>query len=172
METTKNNLPSNVKQFFYKLSDYLDTKLLYYGSVQRSDYIPGKSDIDVVIFAENEDSIISKMQHFLHVNKKDFKKILWILDGNKVDGYKLQYKNPDEKIVAEFTIYNDQFKNAVLKEQMRRLELPFFISIILYIVKLCYYQLHLMSQKTYSSCKNFVLHKLRGEPDDIFFILK
>ena len=172
METTKNNLPSNVKHFFYKLSDYLDTKLLYYGSVQRADYIPGKSDIDVVIFAENEESIISKMQHFLHVNKKDFKKIVWILDGNKVEGYKIQYKNPDEKIVAEFTIYNDKFKNAVLKEQMHRLELPFFISIILYIVKLCYYQLHLMSKKTYDSCKNFVLHKLRGEQDDIFFILK
>ena len=50
METTKNDLPPNTKKFFYNLSEYLDTKLLYYGSVQRSDYVPGKSDIDVIIF--------------------------------------------------------------------------------------------------------------------------
>ena len=72
METTKNNLPPNVKKFFYNLSEYLDTKMLYFGSVQRSDYVPGKSDIDVDIFTDNENSIIGKMQHFLGVSKKDF----------------------------------------------------------------------------------------------------
>jgi len=66
METTKNDLPQDIKQFFYKLSDYLDTKLLYYGSVQRSDYVPGKSDIDVDIFTDNPDSLITKLQHFLN----------------------------------------------------------------------------------------------------------
>ena len=65
METTKNDLPVNVKKFFYNLSEYLDTKMLYFGSVQRSDYVPGKSDIDIDIFTDNENSIITKMQHFL-----------------------------------------------------------------------------------------------------------
>ena len=49
METTKHNLPDDVKQFFNGLSNYLNTQLLFYGSVQRSDYFPGKSDIDVDI---------------------------------------------------------------------------------------------------------------------------
>ena len=70
METTKNDLPPNTKKFFYNLSEYLDTKLLYYGSVQRSDYVPGKSDIDVVIFTDNEFSLMNKLQHYLHLNKK------------------------------------------------------------------------------------------------------
>ena len=73
METTKNDLPQKTKLFFYKLSDYLDTKMLYFGSVQRTDYVAGKSDIDVDIFTENEHSIMSKMQHFLGVSKKEFK---------------------------------------------------------------------------------------------------
>ena len=76
METTKNDLPSDTKKFFYNLSDYLDTKLLYYGSVQRSDYVPGKSDIDVDIFTDNADSLKSKLQHFLHLKKNSFKKDL------------------------------------------------------------------------------------------------
>ena len=68
METTKNKLPTNVKNFFYNLSEYLDTPFLYFGSVQRSDYVPGKSDIDVDVFTDNEYSLMAKMQHYLHVS--------------------------------------------------------------------------------------------------------
>ena len=50
METTKNDLPKKVKKFFYELSDYLDTKLLYYGSIQRSDYVPGGRAVHARIF--------------------------------------------------------------------------------------------------------------------------
>ena len=70
METTKNVLPENVKFFFNNLSDVLDTKLLFFGSVQRDDYFPGKSDIDVAIFTDNVKSTISKLQHYLHLNKE------------------------------------------------------------------------------------------------------
>ena len=73
METTKNALPDHIKLFFKELSDYLDTKILYFGSVQRGDYFPGTSDIDVDIFSDNENSIMVKMQHFLHVKKTKFK---------------------------------------------------------------------------------------------------
>ena len=74
METTRNALPSKLKHFLDKLKDYLDTPLYYYGSVQRKDYVAGQSDIDVAIFTDNENSIISKMCHFLHVKRKEFKK--------------------------------------------------------------------------------------------------
>ena len=70
MENTKNKLPENVNVFFNKLSDYLDTKLLFYGSVQRGDYFPGSSDIDVDIFTDNVNSTVTKMQHFLYTKKK------------------------------------------------------------------------------------------------------
>ena len=52
METTKNKLSPETKQFFDKLSSYLDTKLYFYGSVQRDDYFDGKSDIDVDILED------------------------------------------------------------------------------------------------------------------------
>ena len=112
METTKNDLPPNVKKFFLNLSDYLDTKMFYFGSVQRSDYVSGKSDIDVDIFTDNENSLIAKMQHFLGASKSQFKSIVWVIGETPIYGYKIKYKNRDEKIKAEFSIYNEKFKET------------------------------------------------------------
>jgi hypothetical protein len=160
METTKNELPQNTKDFFYHLSDYLDTKLLYFGSVQRSDYVPGKSDIDVDIFTENEYSLMSKMQHFLHVSKKDFKKVAWILDDIPVYGYKLSYVNKKENINAEFSIYNDKFKEIILPEHNKKQVLPIYITIYLYILKFFYYKFPILDKKTFSFYKRLILDTL------------
>jgi hypothetical protein len=171
METTKNDLPPNVKDFFYKLSEYLDTKMLYYGSVQRSDYVPGKSDIDVDIFTENEESIIYKMQHFLGLSKKDFKPIVWIIDDKPTHGYKLMYKNPQEKIVAEFSIYNEKFKELVIKEHTKKFVLPIHITIVLSILKFFFYTVPIIPGKTYREYKRFLLSRGIGEDLDKFMVL-
>jgi hypothetical protein len=171
METTKNDLPQNVKTFFYKLSDYLDTKLLYYGSVQRSDYIPGKSDIDIEIFTDNESSILTKMQHFLHVKKSDFKKVVWQLGDNMVYGYKLKYENKKEQIIAEFSIYNEKFKEPILKEHTNKFVLPIYITLLLYILKFFFYQVPILPGKIYAKWKRFVLNTLMGQDDSKFLVL-
>lgn len=171
METTKNDLPPNIKKFFYNLSDFLDTKMLYYGSVQRSDYVPGKSDIDVDIFTDNEDSIMSKMQHFLGSPKSDFKPIVWVIDGKAAHGYKLMYKNPQEQIVAEFSIYNDKFKDIIIKEHTSKFILPFYITIILYIIKFFFYTVPIIPNKMYIGVKRFLLSRGIGKELDKFMVL-
>ena len=125
METPKNKLTPKEKQFLDGLSEYLDTKLFYYGSIQRDDYIPGKSDIDVNIFTDNESSTISKLQHYLHVRKKDFQKIVWkVYNANKVvTGYKIKYQNSFIKLEA--SIYNEKYKFIILKDHNSQLDLPF-----------------------------------------------
>jgi len=171
METTKNDLPKNVKRFFYQLGDYLDTKLLYFGSVQRSDYVPGKSDIDVDIFAENEYSLMVKMQHFLHVSKKDFKKVAWIIKDTPTYGYKLKYENEKEGINAEFSIYNDRFKDVILAQHNSKHVLPFYVSILLYILKFFYYQIPLLDKKNYGYYKRVILNGTMGEEIDAKFLV-
>ena len=158
METTKNELPKNVREFFYHLSDYLDTKFLYFGSVQRSDYVPGKSDIDIDVFTENEYSLMAKMQHYLHVPKHDFKKVAWIIDGIPTYGYKLQYENKKEKINAEFSIYNEKFKEIIIKEHQSKFSLPIHITIMLYILKFFYYEIPLLDKKTFSNSKRYIMN--------------
>ena len=165
METTKNILPQNVKDFFYHLSDYLDTKFLYFGSVQRSDYVPGKSDVDVDVFTENEYSLMNKMQHYLHVPKKDFKKVAWILDNIPIYGYKLNYENNEKGIKTEFSIYNEKFKKHILEDHNKKQILPFYITILLYILKFFYYQFPVLDKKTFTVYKRFILNTLLGEDD-------
>lgn len=171
METTKNELPKNAKDFFYKLSDYLDTKFYYFGSVQRSDYVPGKSDIDVDVFSENEYSLMNKMQHYLHVSKNDFKKVAWILDDVPVYGYKLKYENIKENIYAEFSIYNDKFKELILNEHKSKFVLPFHITIMLCILKFFYYQIPLLDKKTFANIKRFTLNTAIGRDSNSKFLV-
>ena len=54
MEITKNELSPFEKAFFQKLSEYLNEPIYFYGSIQRDDYFPQLSDIDIDIFSYNE----------------------------------------------------------------------------------------------------------------------
>ena len=170
MEITKNELPQNVKTFFYNLSEYLDTPFLYFGSVQRSDYVHGKSDIDVDVFTDNEYSLMNKMQHYLHVSKKDFKKVIWIIKDTTTYGYKLKYKNEKKNINAEFSIYNEKFKDLVLAEHNSKRLLPLYVSILLYILKFVYYQFPLLDKKTFNYLKRLLINNIFGK-DGQFLVL-
>lgn len=172
METTKNDLPKDTKLFFKKLSDYLDTKLLFFGSIQRSDYVPGHSDIDIDIFTDNEQTIIAKLQHFLHVKKMDFKKTEWKMDNINGYGYKLKYKNKNKNIVAEFSIYNEKFKEIMLKKHISKFDLPILVSILLCILKFFYYKIPIISKSVYIYLKNQLLNEAIGTADDRFIVLE
>jgi hypothetical protein len=171
METTKNDLPSDTKKFFYNLSDYLDTKLLYYGSVQRSDYVPGKSDIDVDIFTDNADSLKSKLQHFLHLKKTSFKKVMYVIDDTTVYGHKVKYENSEKKIKAEFAIYSEEDKAVIIKQHQKKMILPIYISVILYILKTFYYRIPILTKSFYIDSKNWLLNTV-DNPNNKFIVLE
>jgi hypothetical protein len=173
METTKNNLPDYIKKFFDGLSHYLNTKLLYYGSVQRNDYFPGKSDIDVDIFTDNVDSTINKMQHYLHVERKKFKKFVWVVNiGNQfTTGYKIFYRDPSGKFSAEFSIYDEKYKTVILQEHLSKTDLPIHATILLVILKFLYYNMTLIDSSYFKYLKKKILTLCIGRPDDRFLVL-
>jgi hypothetical protein len=173
METTKNKLPNDVNTFFKDLSKYLDTKLLFYGSVQRSDYFPGSSDIDVDVFTENVNSTITKMQHFLHVKKSSFKKIIWRLshNGEMVYGYKIMYKNEDLNLSTEFSIYDKKYKDGVLEQHLKKTVLPFYATILLFIIKKLYYDLGIITKELYRNLKTKILSSGIGLPEEQFLVI-
>ena len=173
IEKTKNKLPNNIKQFFYKLSNYLDTNLFFYGSVQRYDYLPDNSDIDIAIFTDNEYSTIVKLQHFLHVERKDFKKFVLMEENEEdVNGYKVKYKNEHLNLNAEFSIYNNKYEEIRKNKLSRHIDMPFYISILLYILKILYYKLYIISTRTYNNYKNLVIHAGMGEENPRFILIK
>jgi hypothetical protein len=173
METIRNKISPRTQHFFNRLSQYLDTKLYYFGSVQRPDYFPQASDIDVDIFTDNEEATIIKMQHFLKLSKKHFKRIVWRLNTNDrlVYGRKIMYKDPEGEFTAEFSIYNEKVKDHILKEHRSKMFLPFYATSILVILKYLYYTLGIIPFSWYIYMKKFTLSTLIGLKYDEFVVI-
>ena len=150
METTKNKLSSYESDFFNKLSNYLDTKLYFYGSIQRDDYKPGHSDIDVDIFTDNIDSALIKIQNLLNVTKSDFKKFVSkpLKKQGIINGYKLKYRERQN---------NFKYKDDILYEHGRKTNLPFIVSMLLIIIKFLYYNIGIIPKNIYLNMKNYIV---------------
>ena len=161
-------LMENQTKFFNQLNNYLDSNVYFYGSILRPDYFPGKSDIDVDIFTDNEKSTIFKLQHFLNVNKKHFKKIVWRIKNKIIYGYKIFYINNDINIKVEISIYNTKFKEDVINEHSSKAVLPFYILFILSILKFIHYYFFIMDRKTYAYLKKITLSVLIRRDFDQF----
>lgn len=173
METTKNPLTSYQSAFFRRLSNYLDTKLYFFGSIQRDDYFPDASDIDVDIFTDNESSIITKMMNFLNVARDEFKQFVWKLNVNNevVKGYKIMYKEPEHQLTVEFSIYNQKYKNTVLFEHTQKSTIPYHATCMLIFVKWLFYRLNIIPGTWYTKMKKFILSTLIAKDYDHFVVV-
>lgn len=174
METTRNKLTPYEKTFLNNLSEYLDTKLYFFGSIQRPDYLPGSSDIDVDIFTNNENSTIVKLMNFLNLERSSFKKFVWKLNNfndKLAHGYKVMYKNTERNFAVEFSIYNEKYKREVLYEHNDKKDIPFYISILLIIIKFLFYTLHIIPGDWYTQSKRFILSKMLLKKDDHFVVI-
>ena len=159
IEQISNKLTEKQKGFFNNLSIYIDTPLYFYGSILRTDYLPGKSDIDTVIFTDNEYSTINMLCNHLHMTKTDFRKFVYKIDSKMVYGYKTKYEDKSKDIDIEICIYNFRYKKIILKEHTSLACLPFFVSICLIIIKFFYYNLGLISNDSYRNFKRLFMNK-------------
>ena len=174
METTKNEMPEYNKIFFNKLKNYLDTKIYFFGSVQRADYFPVGSDIDVAIFTDNIKSTITKLQVFLNTEPSNFKKFIWRLnyDNSLVEGYKIMYKEPEHNFAVEISIYDEKYKEGILNEHNGKKDLPFYATFSLIIIKFLFYTLNIIPTEWYVYLKKYILTKMIFKKDDDFIVFK
>lgn len=173
METTINKLPEYAENFYRRLNNYLETKVYFYGSVQRSDYYPEDSDIDASIFTDNMQSMINKMSVFLKKKKNDFKRFVIKFKNSNViaTGYKVMYVEPENNFKTEFSIYEDKYKNDVLEEHYITNNLPFYAVFLLQILKIIYYKLKIISHSLYANLKQIIINKLTWYNNGYFVIL-
>lgn len=172
MNKIRDDFPLDITHFFINLQNYLETDLYFYGSVNRSDYVHGKSDIDVAIFTDNEYSTMTKLQHFLHVKRNAFDKIVWKLEGKLIYGYKIKC-NKYTNSRCEIAIYNNDFKKVLLNEMKTYNKIPFYITILLFILKTLYYTFPILSPQTFATYKRFIFNKmLTNKKNSVFLILK
>lgn len=147
------------KKFFNGLSIHIDEPIYFYGSINRNDYSPGKSDIDIDIFTDNETSTIYMLCNYLNLNKKEFKNSVYKIDSKMVYGYKGKYQDNKNNINVEISIYNNKYKEIVLRDQDSTNILPLYVTIILFIVKFFYYNLGIMPNNIYRKCKQYLMNK-------------
>lgn len=173
METTKNKIPENQQFFFEKLKKYLDTKIYFFGSVQRADYFKESSDIDVAIFTDNVKGIIYKLQLFLDRDPEKFKQFVWKItsDDSIVKGYKVKYKNEEEKFVTEISIYDIKYKEKVLEEYNGKKDLPFYATWSLIFIKFLFYKLGIIPLDLFLYLKNFILTVMISKKESNYVIL-
>lgn len=167
MNDVYNKLTENQQVFFDNLTRYIDKEIYFYGSIQRPDYVKGKSDIDIDIFTDNDSSTIHKLANFLDLKKTEFKNSLYKINNQMVYGHKTKYEDLKKGIIVEISIYNNKYKNLVLYDHNNGIHLPFYITIALVIIKFFYYTLGIMPNKVYRRCKQFLMNP----KDELKFIL-
>ncbi len=156
MEQIHKRLSDKEKAFLNDLSIYINHPIHFYGSIRRSDYFPGKSDLDIEIFTDNESSTIQMLCNFLNIEKMNFKKSIYKLGSTIIHGYKVKYK--DDNIKVEIAIYNNKHKTIVLDDDNRCDNLPLYISILLIVVKFFYYNLGIISKEIYNKLKIILMN--------------
>lgn len=169
--SVEKKLSKKAKRFLTTFSDYLEIPFYYFGSILRPDYVSGASDVDIDIFTDNEDSTIAKILNYLNMPRAQVKKVVWILrDKTTTYGYKIQ-QTLDDANIFEYSIYNTRFKNKILSEHRDKIELPVYTSLCLQVLKILYYRLHLISDKTYSETKRYMLSYGLGQNDEDKFLV-
>jgi hypothetical protein len=172
MENTKNKLSDYASFFLDQMSHSLDTKLYFYGSVQRYDYYDNQSDIDIDIFADNVSSMKYKLSNFLskYNDDKEVKFNYFILKTkyNKIiKGCKVSFKNKQHKLFLEINIFDEKYKQYVIEEHVYKTNLPIHIVILFSILKFFHYRVSLLSVDNYRYLKTFCLNYLLiGEIDE------
>jgi len=158
METTKNKLSPYEKHFFDNLSNYIDKPIFFYGSIQRDDYFPQMSDIDIDIFSDNLDSTLKLLQNYLNMNKNEFKKSIYKMDktNNIIPGYKSKYTDEQHKLSLEISVYDEKYKEHILKEHQSKFNLPIYIIIVLKFLKVLHYNLGILPIYYYSRFKKYL----------------
>ena len=158
METTKNDFSPYEKTFFNKMSNYIGEPIYFFGSIQRVDYFPGLSDIDIDIFTFDEKTTIIKLQKFLNMESSDFKKFVYKMDKTNqiITGYKTNYIDIENSLTVEISVFNEKYKETILTEHKSKFDLPFYITWILIFLKVLHYNLGILPIYYYSLIKKII----------------
>jgi hypothetical protein len=158
MENTKNKLTLNESIFFDKLKKYIDKPIYFYGSIQRDDYFPQLSDIDIDIFTDNVNSTLTLLQNFLNIKNTEFNKSYYKMDktNNVIPGYKGKYVDESNKLMLEISVYDEKHKKEILLEHQSKFNLPLYITVVLIFLKFLHYNLGILPIYYYSKFKKLL----------------
>ena len=156
IENIKKRLNDYKYNFFSNLQHYLDTELLFYGSIKRLDYFKNNSDIDIAIITDNSSSMLSKIKNYLNITNTKVQKIYKKFSDNSVliNGYKLTYKDEDNDMGFDIVIYDEKYRNIIIKDVNDINNLPIYVVMLLCILKTLFYKLQIIPKALFLYLKN------------------
>jgi|TARA_B110000093_G_scaffold183426_1_gene234803 hypothetical protein len=170
MEYTNNKLTYSQRSFMNNLSRHIDSPIFFYGSVQRSDFIQGISDIDICIFTENMKTMIMKVCNYLRVEQSSFKQIIWKQkrDNKILYGYKMMYEMNENCGPIEIVLYSKKDQDYIVEDAIAKSSLPWYASLSLYVLKQLNHYTFLLPGTNYRSIKAMILSDMINKPRKIF----
>lgn len=172
---TKNEIPIHLQEFLHKMEKEMGLQFYYFGSIQREDYIPGLSDIDIDVFAKRQSpkNVVMAIANRLHISFQKIKKIEWTipLTGKRVSGYKIKYRFHNAWPI-EFSIYSFVDQPYVLYHHAEKLWVPFWVGWILIVLKYLFYKYHILPSSFFYESKRWVMSYGMGIAPDEFLIHK
>lgn len=179
METPDQPLTMNQSIFLSQLRNEMNRKIYFYGSIVRGDYIPSLSDIDVLYFADDTKTECEKMLRFMKKNKKHenvrvkSKRFLYHSSTIKhiISGYKVKYEDMENAVPIEVTIYDKKYEDAILAEQQKKSNIPFWMAWMLIVLKVLAYKFKFIPKELFKKIKEKLFIYISGIPAT-FVILK
>ena len=146
-EEIKDKLTQPQYDFFYELKEYVELPIYFIGSILRYDYFKGYSDLDVIIFSPDIDSIKLKIKHFLNINKV------------QISGYKFYYNDSfkgEKQIDFDLTIFKENTKKTLIDFKKQQYNVPNLYIIYFLIIKTLHYYIGIIDKNMYSTLIDIV----------------
>lgn len=157
-EEIKDKLTQPQYDFFYELKEYVELPIYFIGSILRYDYFKGYSDLDVIIFSPDIDSIKLKIKHFLNIDKKD--RIIFLhINKVPISGYKFYYNDSfkgEKQIDFDLTIFKENTKKTLIDFKKQQYNVPNLYIIYFLIIKTLHYYIGIIDKNMYSTLKDIV----------------
>ena len=175
MDDIKEKIGDDKYIFLQKLEDYIGSKLIFFGSIKRCDFIKENSDIDIAIISDNIDSTLKKLQNYLNLHDNKIRKIIQKIPNKNsiIYGYKTNYDNECIDLSLEIIIYDEKYRKDLITHINKINNMPFYILLPLIILKFFYYKLNIISADCLKYFKVILLHKyLQQDLNDNLIALK
>jgi hypothetical protein len=94
----------------------------------------------------------------LNVSKDSFKKSLYKMDKTNVviPGYKSKYIDDVNNLIVEISVYEEKYKEEILKEHQSKFRVPLYVTILLVVLKILHYHLGILPIFYYSRFKKYL----------------
>ena len=67
------------------------------------------------------------------------------------------YEEPENNFKTELSVYDIKYKDDILYEHGRKQNLPFFVSMMLIIIKFLYFNICIIPKNIYLDLKNYIV---------------